>query len=141
METPGAYKIKNGCAGSFLHNGVITGHTSSTKYGTNTAIDVHPELKKALDDIEQQGGISAGHGKCAEVALISDRLKESDPHGTRFTSEEDLKRELAGGVMHSNNIGVRKKGDEIIEKHGVYKEPCDSCKRMLPRLGIIAHRS
>ncbi|MEU5209567.1 YwqJ-related putative deaminase [Streptomyces sp. NPDC020742] len=141
VETPGAYRIKNGCSGSFLHNGVITGHTSSTKSGGNVAIDVHPELKKMLDDIEQEGNISAGHGKCAEVALISDRLKDLDPDGTRLTSQQALKNELAGGVTHCNNIGDRKRGGEIIEAHGDYKEPCDSCKRMLPRLGIIPHRS
>ncbi|MCK7627688.1 YwqJ-related putative deaminase [Streptomyces sp. RS10V-4] len=140
VETPGAYRIKNGCAGSFLHNGVITGHTSSTKFGGRVAIDVHPELKKMLDDIEREGNISAGHGKCAEVALISDRLRGLDPDGTRLTSEEALKRELAGGVMHTNNIGDRKRGGELIEGHGDYKPPCDSCKRMLPRLGIIPHR-
>ncbi|WP_328385916.1 hypothetical protein OHS81_18875 [Streptomyces sp. NBC_00400] len=77
VETPGAYRIKKGCAGAFLHNGTITGHTSSTKYGGNVAIDVHPQLQKMLDDIEVEGNISSGRGKCAEVALISDRLEGS----------------------------------------------------------------
>lgn len=44
--------------------------------------------------------------------------------------------------MHCNNIGERKtKEGEMIEGHGDHKKPCNSCERMLPRLGIIPHSS
>ncbi|MEU7225885.1 YwqJ-related putative deaminase [Streptomyces chrestomyceticus] len=159
---PGKDYRKDGCSGSFLHNGIITSHTSSTRRkpsgGPNSGGSqpqeyprAHPALQQVLDDVKQgfldiDEKPAAGHGKCAEVSLISDRLHQMDPDGTKIRTPDDARRALEGGVIHTRQLGddVRKH-PETREKyvhmpHGAYKKPCDSCQPMLDRLGIIAHR-
>ncbi|BDH10098.1 YwqJ-related putative deaminase [Streptomyces hygroscopicus] len=165
-STPGKDYRKDGCAGSFLHNGTITAHTSSVKRKisqTQKEIDsgaaaptpqehpkAHPALQQLLDDIKdrqveagKKPGV--GHGNCAEVALVSDRLHQMDPTGTRIRTPEDARRALEGGVMHTRQIGeLREKDPETGKKvtklrHGDIKEPCRSCEHMLPALGISVH--
>ena len=166
ISTPGKDYRKDGCAGSFLHNGTITAHTSSVRRKisqTQKEIDsgaaaptpqehpkAHPALQQLLDDIKdrqveagKKPGV--GHGNCAEVALVSDRLHQMDPTGTRIRTPEDARRALEGGVMHTRQIGeLREKDPETGKKvtklrHGDIKEPCRSCEHMLPALGISVH--
>ncbi|WP_171170975.1 YwqJ-related putative deaminase [Streptomyces sp. I05A-00742] len=154
---PGKDRVKTGCAGSLLHNGVITSHTSFQRLKISGDLPpdraarghaaqtptIHPAVQQALDDIEAdaaagRGTKSIGHGNCAEVALISDRLHQMDPNGTHIRTPEDARNALDGAVVHTRQIG-RQKGVEPLE-HGDYKRPCDSCETMLPRLGVRAIR-
>ncbi|MGW7490871.1 YwqJ-related putative deaminase [Streptomyces sp. NPDC054786] len=98
---PGKDYRKDGCAGSLLHNGTVTSHTSAIRRKPvitpqdRKRIDAgemekpepqlhpraHPAVQKVLDDIEhdskaQGGHPGSGHGNCAEVSLISDRLHQ-----------------------------------------------------------------
>lgn len=164
---PGKDQRTSGCAGSLLHNGVITSHTSTTrrkpvlspqeakliKEGKmerpepQTRAAAHPAVRQVLDEIEADKLASGerpgvGHGNCAEVALISDRLHQMDPDGTRIRTPEDAREALDGSMVHTRQIGQQRNREtgEIEIDHGDYKEPCRSCSSMLPRLGVKAHR-
>ncbi|MFJ1993304.1 YwqJ-related putative deaminase [Streptomyces asiaticus] len=153
----GKSRVKSGCAGSLMHNGEISSHTSFQAKNVSENLpeherarqqaaqtpDVHPALQRSLDRIaadaaEGRGVTGIGHGQCAEVALISDRLHQLDPTGQSIRTEEDIRERLEGAVVHTRQIG-NQRGEEPLS-HGDYKKPCDSCKVMLPRLGIEAHR-
>ncbi|MEU7489532.1 YwqJ-related putative deaminase [Streptomyces sp. NPDC042319] len=144
---PGQNHLDTGCAGSFLHDNVITVHTSTTKMHGQTLPHTHKVLddmlQKIADDakagvIEKKG---SGHGKCAEISLISDRLRQLDPTGTQVRTIDDARRVFDGSVMHTRRIGdfVIKKTGEVRNRHGDYFPPCDTCKHILPQLGIRAH--
>ncbi|CAM5646543.1 MULTISPECIES: YwqJ-related putative deaminase [Streptomyces] len=164
---PGKDYRKSGCSGSLLHDGVITSHTSSVRRNASRSkkeIDsgvpapepqteprAHPVVQGVLDDIKRDSTakgepLGSGHGKCAEVSLISDRLHQMDPDGTRIRTPEDARRALAGGVVHTRQIGdlvVRDKetGEKVTQlRHGDYKPPCASCAPMLDALGVAAHK-
>ncbi|GCD45760.1 YwqJ-related putative deaminase [Streptomyces paromomycinus] len=164
---PGKDQRTSGCAGSLLHNGVITSHTSTTrrkpvlspqeakliKEGKmerpepQTRASAHPVVRQVLDEIEADKLASGerpgvGHGNCAEVALISDRLHQMDPDGTRIRTPEEAREALDGSMVHTRQIGQQRNREtgEIEIDHGDYKEPCRSCSSMLPRLGVKAHR-
>ncbi|MFF3270430.1 YwqJ-related putative deaminase [Streptomyces chrestomyceticus] len=164
---PGKDQRTSGCAGSLLHNGVITSHTSTTrrkpvfspqeakliKEGKmerpepQTRAAAHPVVRQVLDEIEADklaggGRPGVGHGNCAEVALISDRLHQMDPDGTRIRTPEEAREALDGSMVHTRQIGQQRNREtgEIEIDHGDYKEPCRSCSSMLPRLGVKAHR-
>ncbi|MGD3112984.1 YwqJ-related putative deaminase [Streptomyces sp. YGL11-2] len=163
---PGKDYRKDGCAGSFLHDGTITAHTSSVRRKVPQSqkdIDAgipapvaqehpkaHPALQNLLDDVKAKqlaegNRPGVGHGNCAEVSLVSDRLHQLDPTGTRIKTPEDARRELEGGVMHSRQIGELKEKDPetgkkvVALEHGAFKPPCRSCEHMLPALGISVH--
>lgn len=163
---PGKDYRKDGCAGSFLHNGTITAHTSSVRRKesqTQKEIDsgaapavpqehpkAHPALQQLLDDIKERQTEAGkkpgvGHGNCAEVSLVSDRLHQMDPTGTTIKTPEDARRALEGGVMHTRQIGELREKDPVTGKkvttlrHGDFKQPCRSCEHMLPALGVSVH--
>ncbi|MEU4199411.1 YwqJ-related putative deaminase [Streptomyces sp. NPDC026294] len=166
-NVPGKDYRKDGCSGSLLHNGVITSHTSSVRRNisrTQKEIDsgvpaphpqteprAHPVIQGVLDDVKRDlvaRGVApgSGHGKCAEVSLISDRLHQMDPDGTRIRNPEDARRALDGAVVHTRQIGdlvVKDKatGEKVTQlRHGDYKPPCASCGPMLDALGVAAHK-
>ncbi|MEY9944645.1 YwqJ-related putative deaminase [Kitasatospora sp. GAS1066B] len=136
---PGEYRVTTGCAGSFEHGDTITSHTSTKKNGLQEKPTTHPMVAKVLDEIEQDqkagkiDPLGAGHGKCAEVSLLSDRLHQLDPDGTKITTVEEAKAALSGGNMHTRQIGDSRGPGE---KHGEYKPPCGTCTHLLPRLGV-----
>lgn len=141
-EQVGKERSLPGCAGSLLHNGVVTSHTGTSqryKGDPNKHPAVHPVLGQVLDDIRADsdagriGKVGAGHGKCAEVALISDRLHQMDPTGQSIRTAEDAKKALSGAVVHTRQIGDVPKIGLV---HGQYKPPCRSCEHMLPALGV-----
>ncbi|MGX1853030.1 YwqJ-related putative deaminase [Streptomyces sp. NPDC055299] len=165
-STPGKDYRKDGCAGSFLHNGSITAHTSSVRRKVSQTQQemasgaapptpqehpkAHPAVHQLLDDIKARQEAEGkrpgvGHGNCAEVALVSDRLHQMDPTGTTIKTPADARRALEGGVMHTRQIGDLKERDPETGKkvttlrHGDFKPPCRSCEHMLPALGISVH--
>ncbi|MEV5592557.1 YwqJ-related putative deaminase [Streptomyces sp. NPDC052496] len=164
---PGKDYRREGCAGSFLHDGLITAHTSSvqrkisrTPQEIAAGVPVrqpqkhpraHPALQQVLDGIaggyrDQGRNVPSNHGKCAEVSLISDRLHQMDPDGTKIRTPEDARRALEGGIMHTRQIGddvkpSKNPGEEPVSiSHGDYKKPCTTCGPMMHALGIVAHR-
>ncbi|MEW2527665.1 YwqJ-related putative deaminase [Streptomyces sp. NPDC047071] len=146
-NTPGQHQLASGCAGSFLHDQVITVHSSTTKMHGQKLPHTHRVLqdilKRISDDVS--AGIiprkGIGHGKCAEISLISDRLHQLDPTGSTIRTVADARRVLEGGEMHTRRIGdvVDRKTGEVVSRHGEYMRPCDTCKHVLPQLGIRAH--
>ncbi|MGW2848342.1 YwqJ-related putative deaminase, partial [Streptomyces sp. NPDC001274] len=145
--SPGQNSLTTGCAGSFLHDSTITAHTSTTKMHGQTLPHTHKVLEGILKQIDNdaKAGIiektGSGHGKCAEISLISDRLSQLDPTGTNIRTIDDARRALEGGTMHTRRIGdyVIKKTGEVRARHGDFLPPCDTCKHILPQLGIRVH--
>jgi phage terminase Nu1 subunit (DNA packaging protein) len=139
--TPGKDYLRSGCAGSLLHNGVITSHTSTTQRNKGhemTHPEVHPVLQGVLDKIKSRG---AGHGKCAEISLISDRLRQIDPSGNSIKTVKDARHALSGSIIHTRQIGdMTDRAGGITLPHGEYKPPCRSCEHILPALGVTAHQ-
>ncbi|MBW5483901.1 hypothetical protein GPJ59_18940 [Streptomyces bambusae] len=138
----GKHRLKTACAGTLLHDGVLTTHSSNTSIG-NSQMNTHPALKQILDKVEQDmvaANLSPGngHGKCAEVSLISDRLHHLDPTGTKIVTADDVQKAMKGSLVYSVQIGNLRPGEGQLF-HGDYKPPCRSCARMLPLAGVIAH--
>ncbi|WP_371129666.1 YwqJ-related putative deaminase [Streptomyces sp. TLI_105] len=106
-------------------------------------MSTHPALKQILDPVEADMEAADqnpgnGHGKCAEVSLISDRLHHMDPNGTGIVTPEDVRKAMEGSRVYSVQIGNVRPGDDQL-LHGEYKPPCRSCERMLLLAGVIAH--
>ncbi|MEV5485038.1 MULTISPECIES: YwqJ-related putative deaminase [Streptomyces] len=163
-RTPGGDRKADGCAGSLLHDGTVTSHTSTNKRKPiitpadkklidkgemekpkpQTNPEAHPVVQQVLDDIASDPTIERGrgHGNCAEVSLISDRLHQLDPDGTRITTPEEARQALTGSAIHTRQIGEERDREtgEITLGHGDYKAPCRSCSSMLPKLGVRPHR-
>ncbi|MEU3513590.1 YwqJ-related putative deaminase [Streptomyces longwoodensis] len=139
----GQSKLKAGCAGSFLHDNVVTAHSSTTKMHGQKVPNTHAVLdgilQKISDDVES-GALprkGVGHGKCAEISLISDRLHQLEEAGTRVSTVDEARRALEGSVMHTRRIGEFTLG-EVVHRHNDYLPPCDTCRHVLPALGIHA---
>ncbi|WP_031510600.1 YwqJ-related putative deaminase [Streptomyces megasporus] len=140
----GKDRLAAGCSGSLLHDGVITSHTSTTKKHGMKLPETHPVVADVLKQVEDEltakgkkAGI--GHGKCAEVSLVSDRLHQLDPDGTKIRTAEDAREALKGAMIHTRQIGESRSIEEPLS-HGEYKKPCRSCEHMLPALGVTAHK-
>ncbi|WP_431771880.1 YwqJ-related putative deaminase [Streptomyces cucumeris] len=150
-EPPGENLLASGCAGSFLHDNVITVHTSTTKMHGQKVPNTHHVLEGVLKDVgemldalkAEKGkayGRGQGHGKCAEISLISDRLHQLDPTGTSIRTVDDAKQALEGSAMHTRQIGdVHDAEGNLVRSHGDYLKPCRTCEHVLPRLGIRPH--
>ena len=74
------------------------------------------------------------HGKCAEVANISEYLWKIDPNG-RFTMKK-AQEALEGMVSHAIEISTRKP-----QVHGEYKEACKSCIEILNDFNIKEYKT
>ncbi|WP_144381792.1 YwqJ-related putative deaminase [Streptomyces sp. SAJ15] len=148
----GKSRRTDGCAGSFLHQGEITSHTSFQKKKISKQLqgeareeairkqtpDVHPALDRLYQDIKDSGvETGKGHGQCAEIALLSDRLHKLDPTG-QITDPKEARKLLEGGVMDTRTIDDvfdRETGNKVLSK-GDHLPACNSCKHALPALGI-----
>ncbi|MFE0688862.1 YwqJ-related putative deaminase [Streptomyces xiamenensis] len=138
---PGQSRLETGCAGSLLHDGTVTSHTSTTKMHGQKLPTTHPVLADLLDRIAADADAGRipptgiGHGKCAEVSLISDRLAHLESTGQSIRTLDEARAALEGSVIHSVQIGdVPKLGLE----HGAYKAPCQTCTHIVSELGITA---
>lgn len=140
-----------GMAGALMMpNGEVTTHTSMTAdKGTKppTQPAVHPVVQDALDRIKadleamQDQGRSkgAGHGKCAEVALVSDQLYRLEGEwrqtGEPGTLEQYALNALSGAKIVTHQIKSAVEGG-IEYDLGHYRPPCRSCRHLLPQFGI-----
>ncbi|MCB5179673.1 hypothetical protein LG632_09785 [Streptomyces sp. SMC 277] len=134
--------MKAGCSGSFLHGDTITSHSSSQKFKEGPDKPAaHPVVQQVYDDIERRANAGEfpkgrGHGKCAEVSLVSDRLFELQAQGKNITTLDEAREALKGGVMHTVTIGDQFDDDNNKIPHKEYIGPCYSCRRAMPALGI-----
>ncbi|MFE0424997.1 YwqJ-related putative deaminase, partial [Streptomyces sp. NPDC058953] len=144
-NTPGKDKLDKACAGGLLHEGTLTAHSSSKQKHGQKQLDNHPELQKILDevkaDMESRGDRpGGGHGKCAEMALVSDRLKHIEQRdGITISTPEDIRRAMDGSLVYTLQIGEQDDPTGF-KNHGDYKPPCRSCTQVLPLIGVTAHR-
>ncbi|MCD2463701.1 hypothetical protein MBT42_09030 [Streptomyces sp. MBT42] len=138
----GEHLLNNGaCSGGLLHDGVITSHSSATKWEGQDKPDLHPAAQDIYDQvrtvIEGEGRVvGGGHGQCAEALLLSDRLRQLDPSGTSISTLDHVRRAMDGAQMYTVQIGPDRRGNF---EHNEYKPPCRSCEIALGMAGIHAH--
>jgi len=138
-----AMKSKPVCSCGLLKDGEVTSHTSMQAAVRSQTPDTHPALQSVLDDIKKNGTrTGAGHGRCGEVATISDALWKKDPEGTQITSLDDVKAALknsdgSNSSVYSTIIGDATNGGL---KHGDHLPPCNSCSQMLPTIEVDAYQ-
>ncbi|MFJ9684029.1 YwqJ-related putative deaminase, partial [Streptomyces sp. NPDC101194] len=143
---PGQNQLNSGCAGSLLHDNVISSHSSTTKMHGQKLPKTHQVLDDILKDVGNKldaAGMKKGlgHGKCAEVSLIGDRLHQLDPTGSSIRTIDDARKALEGSVMHTRQIGnvYDRATGELERAHGDFLAPCYTCRHVLPQLGIHVH--
>ncbi|MYW03738.1 YwqJ-related putative deaminase [Streptomyces sp. SID3343] len=118
-------------AGAFEHDGVVTSHTSMRRGD----IDVHPALAELYDRVPELER-SIGHGRCSEVALLSDRLHavEAQRPGRPPLTPEEARDYLSGGRMTSHSINHD--NDPGLAPQGSYTPACRSCAQVIDYLGV-----
>ncbi|SCL21525.1 Calpain family cysteine protease [Micromonospora nigra] len=137
-----------GTAGALLMpDGDITTHTSMTPdKGTTPRTDpvVHRVAKEALARTEAalkeaEVNPGGGHGKCAEVALVSDQLYRLEQQwrvqGEPGTFEQFALAAFQNSKITTHQIATARSGDVTYEL-GHYRPPCRSCAHFLPQFGI-----
>jgi hypothetical protein len=127
--------INTGCSAGLLSGDTITTHTSMTQANGIKQPDVHPAVKSLYDGLTNDLG--KGHGKCGEVATLSDRMWKADPEGTGIKSVADMNGVLnAGGTRSSLYTTII--GDSMDGKlaHGDHLPACSSCAQVLPQLDL-----
>nr|WP_314613541.1 YwqJ-related putative deaminase [Streptomyces sp. DSM 40976] len=139
---PGTNLLDGSCSGSLLHDGTVTSHSSATKGAGQKVPDLHPAMQSIYDDVKAQiegegRNPGAGHGKCAEANLVSDRLRSLDPDGTSIKSADDVREAMKGSQVYSVQIGEQVKPHPL--GHGEYKPPCRSCEIAMDMAGVSAY--
>ncbi|GIJ29647.1 hypothetical protein Vqi01_48090 [Micromonospora qiuiae] len=134
-----------GMAGALLMaNGELTTHTSMTEdKGTKppTQPSVHPLAQAALDRTAAAllDGVGGGHGKCAEVALVSDQLYRLEQQwrnaGEPGTFEQYALNAFEGAKIVTHQAKEAKSGG-ISYEPGHYRPPCRSCAHFLPQFNV-----
>jgi hypothetical protein len=143
MQPEGKDKVAQGCAGALVHDDVITSHTSSQSRHGQKYPDTHPALQSVYDDVKERADrgelvLGRGHGRCAEVSLISDRLHELG-RTQDISSLDDARRALSGSKIYTVAIGEQFDNAGNRVEHGSYLEPCRSCGPVLDALGVGRH--
>ncbi|WP_424640814.1 YwqJ-related putative deaminase [Embleya sp. AB8] len=118
-------------AGAFEHDGVVTSHTSVRR----GEVDIHPALRELYDRVPEAER-AIGHGRCAEVPLLSDRLQaiEAQRRGLPPLTPEEARDYLSGGRLTTHAINYE--NDPALAPHGSYVPACRSCARVIDYLGI-----
>ncbi|WP_053161251.1 YwqJ-related putative deaminase [Streptomyces caatingaensis] len=144
----GKSRMQSGCAGALLHNGTITSHTSMQQKKISKQLTgekraeaqaaqtprAHPVVAQMYEDVKNSGvELGSGHGKCSEVALLSDRLHQLDPTGQSIRTVEDARKVLSGAVIDTRAIGTQVDPDTgAIIEHGQHQPACKSCRHVFP---------
>lgn len=142
QQPPGKERLKSGCSGAFLHDDIVTSHSSSQRYKDGQENPrAHPVVQDLYDDIARRADNGEfpkgrGHGRCAEVSLVSDRLHQMQSEGRNITNIDEAREALKGSVMHTVTIGEQFDEDNNKIPHNSYIPPCQSCKHAMPALGI-----
>ncbi len=134
-----------GMAGALLMpDGGVTTHTSMTAdKGTKppTQPAVHPLAQAALDRTAAAlpDGTGSGHGKCAEVALVSDQLYRLEQQwreaGEPGTFEQYALDAFDGAKITTHQVKTARQ-DDLVYELGHYRPPCRSCTHFLPQFNI-----
>ncbi len=134
-----------GTSGALLMpDGGITTHTSMTAdKGTKppTQPSVHPLAQAALDRTKAAlpDGTGSGHGKCAEVALVSDQLYRLETQwreaGEPGSFEQYALDAFNGAKILTHQVKPAQQND-IVYNLGHHRPPCRSCAHFLPQFAI-----
>ncbi|MEV2241793.1 toxin glutamine deamidase domain-containing protein [Micromonospora sp. NPDC049891] len=134
-----------GMAGALLMpDGSITTHTSMTADRSTkppTQPRVHPLAQATLDRIATTlvDGVGGGHGKCAEVALVSDQLYLLEQRwrstGEPGTFEQYALDALQGAKIVTHQV-KQARSDGFTYDLGHYRPPCRSCAHFLPQFNV-----
>jgi uncharacterized protein YukE len=118
-------------AGSFHHDGVVTSHTSVR----GGEVNAHPAIDELYERIPE-GERSKGHGRCAEVPLLSDRLHHAEQQrpGQPPLTPEQARELLRGGEMTTHSVNHDNAPGAL--PHGTYVPPCASCAEVIRYLGV-----
>ncbi|WP_329233414.1 YwqJ-related putative deaminase [Streptomyces sp. NBC_01460] len=143
QQPEGKDRIPQGCSGALVHDDVITSHTSSQGRHGQKYPDTHSALQSAYDDVQARADrgelvLGRGHGRCAEVSLISDRLHELG-RTESISTTDDARRALAGSKIYTVAVGEQFDNDGNKVAHGSYLPPCRSCGPVLEALGVGLH--
>ncbi len=114
-------------AGALLVGGQVHTHTSIKG---DQQPRLHPLVERFLDGlaVEQRERYA---GRCAEVALVSDRLYAAESGRSGEFTAGEARAALWGARMTATRI--REPGDPA---HGTYQPPCRSCVALLEWFGI-----
>ncbi|MFV2088604.1 toxin glutamine deamidase domain-containing protein, partial [Micromonospora sp. LOL_021] len=123
--------------------GQITTHSSMTAdQSTDPATQPtpHPLVETVLAEVAQQvSRVGSGHGRCAEVALVSDVVYQLERQWQDAGRIGDFaayaRSELAGARIVTHQFR-RAQDVDVVYERGDYRPPCRSCGPMLDDLGI-----
>ncbi|WP_306313771.1 YwqJ-related putative deaminase [Streptomyces hydrogenans] len=122
-------EVENQVSVAVYFKGVVYVHSSMR---SSLPPDVHPVLKTVLDRIlaRGSGATGSGHGRCGEIAIISDLLWANDVSTLEeaydlFTSTPTL--------STAKIIGKSKRSSRYTVE---YIKPCRTCRKVLPEFGI-----
>jgi len=133
-----------GVVGALMtRSGQLTTHSSMTAdQSTDPATQPtpHPLVETVLAEVAQQvSRVGSGHGRCAEVALVSDvvyQLERQWQDADRIGDFDAYARsELAGARIVTHQFR-RAQDVDVVYERGDYRPPCRSCGPMLDDLGI-----
>ncbi|MEU5553787.1 toxin glutamine deamidase domain-containing protein [Micromonospora sp. NPDC047793] len=134
-----------GMAGALLMpNGEITAHTSmAANKGTTPATEprVHRLAQAALNRTAAAlaDGTGSGHGKCAEVALVSDQLYQLEQQWEAEGRPGEFDQWALDALRGSKIVTHQVKpafSDGVTYELGHYRPPCRSCAHFLPQFGV-----
>ncbi|MFV2096623.1 toxin glutamine deamidase domain-containing protein, partial [Micromonospora sp. LOL_014] len=134
-----------GVVGALMtRSGQLTTHSSMTAdQSTDPATQPtpHPLVETVLAEVAQQvSRVGSGHGRCAEVAMVSDVVYQLDRQWQDAGRIGDFaayaRSELAGARIVTHQFR-RAQDVDVVYEHGVYRPPCRSCGPMLEKLGVI----
>lgn len=116
-------------AGVLSLDGAVYSHTSIRG---DVAPVWHPLLQRLLRELPIESRERYA-GWCAEVALISDRLREADRAAGRALTADEARAAMRGGRVSVHRI--RERGHPA---HGQPQPVCRSCAALLNWFGLMA---
>jgi hypothetical protein len=116
-------------AGVLSLDGAVYSHTSIRG---DVAPVWHPLLQRLLRELPVESRERYA-GWCAEVALISDRLREADRAAGRALTADEARAAMRGGRVSVHRI--RERGHPA---HGQPQPVCRSCAALLNWFGLMA---
>jgi hypothetical protein len=116
-------------AGALSLDGAVYSHTSIRG---DVAPVWHPLLQRLLRELPVESRERYA-GWCAEVALISDRLREADRTAGRALTADEARAAMRGGRVSVHRI--RERGHPA---HGQPQPVCRSCAALLSWFGMVA---
>ncbi|MEV5197586.1 YwqJ-related putative deaminase [Streptomyces sp. NPDC053720] len=122
-------EVENQVSVAIYFKGVVYIHSSMR---SKVQPNVHPVLREVLDRILAlgSGATGSGHGRCGEIAVISDLLWANDVS----TLDEAYELFTSTPTLSTAKIIGRTKGGSRYTVS--YIKPCRTCRKVLPEFGI-----